>query len=362
MLPSPFKNKKNEMTTDDLLTIKIGELFAKTEELREVNQSLDLLNGNLNKKIKELKIAKQDLNNSDATLLIAHKEIAETNEKFAAVNKELVTVNKELVTVNEQIKQYHLKQNEFIHIISHELKTPIQAIMGYVEMLLSEPEKKFEYGKPIMRNAERLQKIITDILVMSKIDNNVLTLNKERFDLNELISSTIQDIREYIISDHKKIDIFYNNNNSKGTKEKDIIIEADKQRIIQVISNILDNAIKFTQEGIISIDIEKNDSVIDNTDKYNFGNSTSNNSNSSSNSNGIKASEEIIINIKDSGKGIDSKAFPHLFSKFFSTSRTGGTGLGLYICKSIVEDHGGRIWAKNNEDGKGATFSFSLPL
>jgi signal transduction histidine kinase len=73
-------------------------------------------------------------------------------------------------------------------------------------------------------------------------------------------------------------------------------------------------------------------------------------------------SREIIINIKDSGKGIDSRTFPHMFSKFFSTSGKGGTGLGLYISKSIIEDHGGRIWAKNNKDGKGATFSFSLPL
>ena len=344
------------MIPDDLLTIKIGELFAKTEELKEANDSLDLLNGDLNKKIKELKEAKQDLNNSDNSLLIISKELAETNAKFAAVNKELAGVNKEFAGVNGQIKQYHSKQNEFIHIISHELKTPIQSIMGYVEMLLSEPEKKFEYGKHIMRNAERLQKTITDILVISKIDNNALALNKEQFDLNELISSTIQDIREHVIPDDKKIYIFYNN---KGTKEKGIIIEADKQRIIQVISNILDNAIRFTKEGIISIDIEINNSIIDDTNNYNFGNSNNNNSNSSDN----KASEEIIINIKDSGKGIDSKAFPHLFSKFFSTSGTGGTGLGLYICKSIVESHGGKIWAKNNEDGeKGATFSFSLPL
>jgi signal transduction histidine kinase len=350
------------MTPDDLLTIKIGELFAKTEELREANDSLDLLNGDLNKKIKELNEAKQDLNNSDNSLLIISKELAETNAKFATVNKELAAVNKELAAVNGQIKQYHLKQNEFIHIISHELKTPIQSIMGYVEMLLSEPEKKFEYGKHIMRNEERLQKTITDILVMSKIDNNALTLNKEQFDLNELISSTIQDIREHIIPDNKKIDIFYNNN---GTKEKGIIIEADKQRIIQVISNILDNAIRFTKEGTIGIDIEINNSIIDNTNNYNFGssNSHSNNSDSSSRSSDSKASEEIIINIKDSGKGIDSKAFPHLFSKFYSTSGTGGTGLGLYICKSIVEAHGGRILAKNNEDDeKGATFSFSLPL
>ena len=197
-----------------------------------------------------------------------------------------------------------------------------------------------------MRNAERLQKIISDIRDMSKIDNNALTLDIEQFNVNEVISSTVDEKREHIISDNTKVNIVYNNN-SNGINDKDIIIEADKERIIQVISNILDNAIKFTKEGTISIDIEKNSDIDNNID-----NSDNNN----------KSREIIIINIKDTGNGIDSKTFPHLFSKFFSTSGIGGTGLGLYICKAIVDAHGGKIWAKNNEDGKGATFSFSLPL
>ncbi|MGN6614942.1 MAG: sensor histidine kinase [Candidatus Nitrosocosmicus sp.] len=154
----------------------------------------------------------------------------------------------------------------------------------------------------------------------------------------------MDDIRENVISDNKKINIIYNN---AAMIDKDLIIDANKERIIQVISNILDNAIKFTKEGTIRIDMEKSGGIDNDKDD------TANN----------KRSEEVIINIKDSGKGLDSKTFPHLFSKFFSISGTGGTGLGLYICKSIVEAHGGRIWAKNNnEDGKGATFSFSLPL
>jgi len=180
---------------------------------------------------------------------------------------------------------------------------------------------------------------------MSKIDNNALTLNKEQFNLKEIISSIVDDIREHIISDNKKINIVYNN--SKDINDKDIFIDGDKERIGQVISNILHNAIKFTKKGTISIDIEKRDGIDNNKD-----NKDNNN----------KSDEIIIINIKDTGKGIDSKTFPHLFSKFFSTSGRGGTGLGLYISKNIVDAHGGKIWAKNNEDGKGATFSFSLPL
>ncbi|MGN6613553.1 MAG: ATP-binding protein, partial [Candidatus Nitrosocosmicus sp.] len=335
------------MSSDDLLTIKTGELLAKTEELQEVNQSLDILNGDVNKKINEIKQAKQDLKNSDNQLLIANDKLTETNEKFAAVNKELAAVNKEVFILNKQVKSHQEKQNEFINIISHELKTPIQAIIGYVELLLEQPEKKFEYGEQIMRNAERLQKMISDIRDMSKIDNNALTLNKEQFNLIEVLSSTVNDIKEHLIPDNKRVNIVYNN---AAMVDKDLIIEADKERIIQVISNLLDNAIKFTKEGTIHIDIEKsggNDNDKDDSDGNNNNNNNNNNNKSG----------EIIINIKDTGKGLDSRAFPHLFSKFFSTSGAGGTGLGLYICKSIVEAHGGRIWAKNNnEDEKGATF------
>jgi signal transduction histidine kinase len=276
--------------------------------------------------------------NSANPLIIANKKLAETNEKFSAVNKELAQVN-------EQIKLYQEKQKEFINIISHELKTPIQAIIGYIELFFEEPEKKFEYGERIIRNAERLQKTISDLRDMSKIDNNAFALNKEQFNLNEIILSAVEDIREHIIPDNKKVNIVYNNNS--GLSDKDLVIDGDKERIIQVISNILNNAIKFTKEGTINIDIEKSigiDNCKDNTYSNN------------------NKSEEIIINIKDTGKGLDSRTFPHLFSKFFSTSGAGGTGLGLYICKSIVESHGGRIWAENNADGKGATFSFSLPL
>ena len=318
-------------------------MLAKTEELHEVNQSLDLSNEDLKKKIEELKEAKKDLKDLNSRLLISNDKLVESNAKLAAVNKELAAVNKEFAQIHIQIKKDKDKQNEFINIISHELKAPIQNIIGYIELLYDEPEKKFEYGNSIMRNAERLQKMISDIRDMSKIDNNALTLYKEQFNLNEVILSTANEIKEHGISDNKKVDIVYNNTD---IKDKDIVIEGDKERIMQVISNILDNAIKFTKEGTISIDIKKSVSI----DNY------------KDNTNNNNRSKEIIINIKDSGKGIDSKAFPHLFSKFFSTSGIGGTGLGLYISKSIVEAHGGRIWVKNNEDGNGATFSFSLPL
>ncbi|HEY0579719.1 MAG TPA: HAMP domain-containing sensor histidine kinase [Candidatus Nitrosocosmicus sp.] len=187
------------------------------------------------------------MSSSYNSLLIANDKLAETNAKFVAVNKELAAVNKELSQVNGQIIQHQEKQNEFINIISHELKTPIQAIVGYIELLYEEPEKKFEYGNFIMRNAERLQKIISNIRDMSKIDNNALILNKERFNLNEVVSSTVDDIREHLFPNNKRIKIVYIN---AVLVDKDLIIDGDKERIVQVISNLLDNAIKFTKEGI----------------------------------------------------------------------------------------------------------------
>jgi signal transduction histidine kinase len=233
------------------------------------------------------------LSNSDNLLLIANEKLIEANTKFAAVNKEFAQIH-------EQIKQFQEKQNEFINIISHELKTPIQSIIGYIELLLEQPEKKFEYGNSIMRNAERLQTTISDIRDMSKIDNNALTLNKDQFNLSEVISSTVDDIEERIFLNNKKVDIVFNN---ADIQDKDIVIDGDKERIIQVLSNILDNAIKFTKEGTISIDAKKNGDNDNGKDK-----TSSNNNNKS---------KEIIINIKDSGKGIVQKHF-HIFSQSLS--------------------------------------------
>ena len=127
---------------------------------------------------------------------------------------------------------------------------------------------------------------------------------------------------------------FYNGDNNNNNK---IIVEADKNRLCQVISNLLNNAIKFTDEGSIT--------VIVGTKKIN-------------NNNSIK----VIVSIKDTGIGIDSEILPKLFTKFATKTMTGGTGLGLFISKSIIEIHGGRIWATNNKEGVGATITFTLPI
>jgi len=242
------------------------------------------------------------------------------------------------IDLYEQLKIHGKMQEEFINIASHELRTPIQAIIAYCDLLEYHPEKKGEMIDALKRNATALQRLAEDILVVTKIESKTLVLHKEKFNLNELLIEIIEDYKNnmYYQKDNKdiKLSLKYSD-----IDKKTCIIDADYQRILQVISNLLDNAFKFTKElkdnGEIYITIEER--------KQEAG------------------QRYIIINILDNGKGIDPNIMPRLFTKF-ATKSNKGTGLGLYICKSIIEAHGGKIWAENKKEGNGAIFSFSLPF
>ena len=188
------------------------------------------------------------------------------------------------------------------------------------------------------RNAARLQKLTDDILDVTRIESETLMLKIEPLNLNDLISNIVEDYRNQIEKNDDDVRLFYE---PKTTDAGSIIVEADRARIIQVISNLLSNALKFTKKeegGSIYVTAEE---------KENHGSKR----------------QEVIVSVKDTGKGIDPEILPRLFTKFATKSET-GTGLGLFICKSIIEVHGGRIWAENNneETKKGAIFAFSLPL
>jgi two-component system, OmpR family, sensor histidine kinase VicK len=243
------------------------------------------------------------------------------------------------VKLYEQLKIHGKMQEEFINVASHELRTPIQVILAFTELLEHHPEKKDEMIQSVQRNALRLQRLAEDILDVTKIESKTLNLHKEKFNLSDLISTIIGDHRNNIDKNDEgkdKVRLLYTN------EKEPFLVKADYARIIQSISNILNNAIKFTQEekelgeegaGDIYITIEKKKK--DNE-------------------------QQVIVMIRDTGKGIDSDILPRLFTKF-ATKSTKGTGLGLFISKSIIEAHGGTIWAENNKDGKGATFAFDLP-
>ncbi|HEY9387502.1 MAG TPA: HAMP domain-containing sensor histidine kinase [Nitrososphaeraceae archaeon] len=272
-----------------------------------------------------------------------NNEIAELSSQFNVMKQSIVSANKnlnrlvkertrELEIANEQLIMQGKLQKEFINVAAHELRTPIQPILGLSELLQSkeEDEEKRSLIDIILRNAKRLHRLTENILDTSKIESQSLKLNKEQFNINDLISNVVQDYRNQIGKDDNIILLY--------KSKKDInffLVEADWYRITQVISNLLNNAIKFTKEGTISVTLEKKKE--DNR-------------------------QEVLVSVKDSGTGIHSDILPRLFSKFATKAEKEGTGLGLFISRGIVEGHGGRIWGENNTDGKGATFSFSLPL
>jgi two-component system sensor histidine kinase VicK len=240
------------------------------------------------------------------------------------------------VDLYEQLKAHDKMQKEFINIASHEMKTPTQAIVGYADLMQKHTEKREDMIQAMSRNAIRLQRLTNDILDVTRIDSNTLHLHKEQFNLGELIASVIQDYIGRIEKENLNVKLLYN---FKRDTDDPLPINADKDRITQVISNLLDNAIKFTSkktEGVISVsaETERKKDV---------------------------SEQEVIVRIKDTGEGINREIQPRLFTKF-ATRSFSGTGLGLYISKSIVEAHGGRMWAENNPEGKGATFTFTLPL
>jgi two-component system sensor histidine kinase VicK len=247
------------------------------------------------------------------------------------VKDNLADTNKQLAEANEQLKIHHKMQEEFINIASHEIKTPTQAILGYSEMSEMEPERSKEYLQPILRNARRLQTLTNDILDVTRIESQSLNLNKERVNLDDVISSLLVDYLNQIERERNQKDIKLVYENNDDNKPRDIFVDADRERLTQVISNLISNAIKFTQEGVIKVSVE------------------------------VKDNRDAVITIKDNGEGIDSEIMPRLFTKF-ATKSIMGTGLGLFISKSIVDAHGGKIWGENNKDGRGATFTFSLPL
>jgi two-component system, OmpR family, sensor histidine kinase VicK len=247
-------------------------------------------------------------------------------------------------TLNEELKRADKMQKEFINVASHELRTPTQAILSFSELLQTHPERKDEMLQAMSRNAIRLQKLTDDILDVTRIESKTLILKIEPLDLNDLISNIVEDYRNQIEKNNDNVEILYYYR-PRGNDSK-IIIEADRVRLIQVISNLLNNALKFTKKqdkeskkGSIYVTAEKK----------------------KNRENGSKK-QQVVVSIKDTGTGIDPEIVPRLFTKFATASET-GTGLGLFICKSIVEAHGGRICAENNPESKGgAVFELSLPL
>lgn len=311
---------------------------------------------------KEISKRTNDLVNSNSALKDITKQLQSTNDS-------LEVSNKEVKETNEKLQQREKIQREFINIAAHELRTPVQAIMGFVEMALDDKYYKdidSKYGGFIVsieRNANRLKFLIENLLDVARIDNNKLELYKEKININDKIKNILSDYQNRVRNDSNIEFIF-------STQYDPIMVNVDRIRIYEVITNLLNNAIKSIKGDNTSNVIGKKKRLIAISVKLSYSDriiqTTINNTNkieiSESSTNKRKNSYRyVIVSISDSGTGIPADMFDKLFKKFNSFSEK-GVGLGLFISKGIVEAHGGQIYALNNDEGNGATFVFSLPI
>jgi signal transduction histidine kinase len=231
---------------------------------------------------------------------------------------------------NEQLEVHDRLQREFVNVAAHELRTPIQPLLGAAELMESQFNEKDEIRvtraeiEMILRNARRLERLSSDLLEVSRMESGALKLNREKFSLAYIIAEAVKDAKAQSNFDSDRLSITYH--------PDDIFVHADREKIGQVIANLITNAIKFTKEGTISISTQRD-----------------------------KDGRTVLVKIRDTGSGIDPEIMSKLFEKFVTRSEK-GTGIGLYISKKIVEAHGGIILGENNLDGPGATFRFTIPL
>jgi len=236
----------------------------------------------------------------------------------------------------EKMKEVEILEKDFINFAAHELRNPVQPIIGFSELLYSKIENQ-EHRRlldEVILNARRLERLARVMLDVTRIENNSLILTKETVDtakvVKDIVDSYNQNLREkYAVNKSKNLEELMIIQNGV----KDLEVTLDKVRITQVICNILDNALSFSHEGKIKVVLKK-----EKRNRQNF----------------------LLVRVKDTGPGIDPEILSKLFTKFASKSDM-GTGLGLFISKGIVEAHGGKIWAENNPN-RGATFSFILPI
>jgi signal transduction histidine kinase len=300
------------LTTSKHITLSYISMFNTLWRQSELNEFIAIQN-------LELKLKNEEL-------IQRQKELQESFQYLAEINKELNAANL-------KIEAHDKVQTEFINVAAHELRTPTQAIIGYCEMMDMLPERSKEYITRLKRNAERLYALTSDILDATKIEMGTLTMKKSDFNLTETINEVIKDMRKKAYVLHKESGAVDNLvPNIRFSEKRPFFIHADKHRIIQVLSNLLDNAIKFSEGEVISITLLRNNSK-----------------------------NELNIAVEDRGRGIDPEIYPLLFEKF-TTKSIRGTGLGLFIAKKIVQAHGGKILGMNNKNSQGATFLFSLPL
>ena len=290
-----------------------------------------------------VELVNDDVDNSiDAMGLSTYSNSKSTVLYYVSIFESLwkqADIYKKAEELYDQLKHKNETQRQFLNIAAHELRNPIQPILGLAEVMLSNKNlnviQQEELLRIIINNAKKLHFLTNNLLDVARIDENLFSLELQEFDIVGLANDAIKEVRNQITNNKKiQIDLL--------CPEKSLNVIGDKIRLNQVFLNLINNAIKYTDEGDILVSIKR-------------GNNNGNNRNSNSNNKDTVALVQII----DKGLGIQDNIKQKLFSKFTKGTKV-GTGLGLFICKNIVESHGGKIWAENNID-KGATFSFTIP-
>jgi signal transduction histidine kinase len=268
-------------------------------------------------------------NKLDDKVKIRTQELEYANKSLLSKSNELQRLNSQLIGINKKLEMNDKLQKEFVNVAAHELRTPIQSIMGYTELSKKLPEKRVEYDSMITKNVERLSKLSDDILEVARIESGTMQIIPHDFNIVDVLTDSVNELKARL-----KGKFLDDNTSNVGIElslpQHPVIVKGDKNKIFQVLSNLLSNAEKFTDSGTITVSL--NDDI---------------------------SKKTAIISVEDTGKGVDKEIIPKLFTKFVAKSER-GTGLGLYICKNIVQAHGGSIWFDGTK--KGAKFSFSIPL
>jgi len=345
LIPADKENRINDQDISELETcgIQVNQLSVRLPQEGEVGEEGAWVSAVIVDKRTSLVIElKNDEKGESFVGAIGSAAVHSTGKALASSYARIFESLWQETRLAAQLKESEEMQREFINIAAHELRTPIQPILGASELLKFDLEnghsEKVEATREdvniIIRNADRLERLSSDILVLSRIESGGLNLHKSWFNIGEITSKAVIDAKAQIADEDKRnIKLHYNESN----EDPIFVVYADKERISQVINNLLSNAIKFTHKrggGDIYLMTKRN-----------------------------KEDNSVILTVKDTGTGIDPEIMPRLFTKFATKSEK-GTGLGLYLSKNIIEAHGGRIVAENNNNsyGNGATFTIVLPL
>lgn len=325
---------------------------------------------------RRLSLAVELKDDSQDNIQEALKSAVYSNTKSAAISYvaifeslwKQVELIEQVNSLCKQLRDQQSDQREFISIAAHELRAPIQPILGLAEVLKSrqevQMEKQRELLSVIIRNAKRLKELTENILDITRIENKTLELRIEPLNIDEIVIGVFNDaLDESEIS--RNVRLVYNHNRNRkfdsslpssysessiafgsAGKGSSLSVKADRLRLTQVMTNLVGNAIKFSNEGdMVTVSVSEENSIRDLKKR----------------GNGNSWNKVLLVRVEDTGKGIDPEIMPRLFKKFASKSQK-GMGLGLFISKNIVEAHGGEIWADTPKKEKGAAFSFTIPI